>query len=206
MRHNPGSAITDPQVVADLIREHPWATLVSSADGSLIASHYPVLLDEGRDDLCVVTHVGRPDEKLHGIGAGAEMLIIFAGAHGYVSPSWYVKSERNAPTWNYSVAHCYGVPEVLSAEENLLVLNRLTDHFEREVDEPFALDPEESAQIARGTVGLRIPISRFVCKVKMSENKSDQTRRQVIEALRTPGPYASDALADDMQRSLDAGR
>ena len=31
-----------------------------------MASHHPVLLDEGGDGLAVFTHVGRPDEKLHG--------------------------------------------------------------------------------------------------------------------------------------------
>ena len=61
-----------------LIRDHPWATIVSHHDGGLVASHYPVLLDEERDDLAVVTHVGRPDEQVHGFGA-AEMLLIVAG-------------------------------------------------------------------------------------------------------------------------------
>jgi transcriptional regulator len=202
MRHNPGSAITDPLVVRELIAAHPWATLVSQHGGEMVASHYPVLLDETRDDLAVVTHLGRPDEQLHGLGTGAEMLIIIAGNHGYISPSWYLEAERNAPTWNFSVAHCYGVPEILEADENLRVLNRLTNHFEARVDEPFALDQEAAAVLARGTIGLRIPITRFTCKVKMSQNKTDETRRRIVDALRGPGPYASDALARDMERSL----
>ena len=46
MRGNPKHATTDPEVVRRLIREHPWAALVSSNTGELIASHYPILLDE----------------------------------------------------------------------------------------------------------------------------------------------------------------
>ena len=69
MRHSPHHAVTDPEVVRRLIAENPWATLVSNRDGELVASHYPVLLDD-RDDggLAVVTHVGRPDDQVHGFG------------------------------------------------------------------------------------------------------------------------------------------
>ena len=64
------------------------------------------------------------------------------------------------------------------------------------------LDPEKGAQLARGTVGLRIPITRFVCKIKLSHDKSAENQRRVIAALREPGPYRHPDLADDMVRSL----
>ena len=200
MRHNPHHAIEDEQVVRTLIAENPWATIVSHGDGELVASHYPVLLDEG-EELAVVTHVGRPDEKVHNFGS-REILLIVAGPHGYISPSWYTEQATPVPTWNFSVAHCYGIPEVLDAEENLRVLTRLVDHFERHVDEPLQLDQEFGAKLSTGTVGLRLPISRFVCKVKMSQDKDPQSQQQILAALRGDGPYASQALADDMQRAL----
>jgi transcriptional regulator len=205
MRHNPHHAVTDPGVVRRLINENPWATLVSNNGGDLVASHYPVLLDD-RDDgqLAIVTHVGRPDEKVHGFGP-EEMLLIVAGPHGYISPSWYSELGVRAPTWNFSVAHCYGVPEVLEAEENLQVLTRLVAHFEQHVDSPVYLDPAVGAKLGPGTVGIRLPISRFTCKVKMSQDKDPQSQRQVLEALRLPGPYEHPALADEMERELGGG-
>jgi transcriptional regulator len=204
VRHNPHHAVDDERVVRRLIAENPWATLVSSHGGELVASHYPVLLDEEHEGLAVVSHVGRPDERLHGLGE-SEVLLIVAGPHGYVSPSWYTPEATPAPTWNFSVAHCYGTPQILEAEENLRVLTRLVDHFERHVEAPVPLDPEVGARIAPGTVGLRLPIDRFVCKVKMSQDKDEQSRRQVLEALRGDGPYASPALAADMERALAEG-
>ena len=200
MRHNPKHAVTDPAVVRRLIAENPWGTLVSLADG-LVASHYPILLDTDSSELAIVTHVGRPDEQVHQFGEH-EMLLIVAGPHGYISPSWYAPGATPAPTWNFSVAHCYGVPQVLEADENLRVLTRLVAHFEQHVDEPVWLDQEIGARIARGTVGIRLPITRFVCKVKMSQDKDDVSQRQVLAALRGNGPYASPALADDMERAL----
>jgi transcriptional regulator len=205
MRHNPVHATTDPDAVRDLVRANPWATIVSSGAAGLVASHYPVLLEEDSEELALLTHVGRPDEELHGFG-DTEVLVIFQGLHGYVSPSWYGPDGTRAPTWNFSVAHCHGVPEVLGAEENLATLTRLVETFERAVEKPLYLDQEWGAQIAKGTVGLRIPVTRFVCKRKLSQDKDDVSRRQVIAKLREPGPYEHPALAGEMEREWEAER
>jgi transcriptional regulator len=201
MRHNRLHAETDVEVVRTLIAENPWMTIVSETDSGLVASHYPALVDNESEDLAIVTHVGRPDETLHDFGE-REVLVIFQGPHGYISPSWYTDVPAPVPTWNFSVAHCYGTPQVLGPEENLRVLTRLVAHFEERVSSPVYLDEEIGARISKGTVGLRIAISRFICKVKMSHDKDPQSREQVLAELRGDGPYASAALADDMERAL----
>src|SRR3954452_2206654 len=165
MRHSPHHAETDPEIVRRMIRENPWATLVSQADG-LVASHYPILLDEEAEELAIYTHVGKPDDEIPRFGAGGEILLIIAGPHGYVSPSWYAPGATRAPTWNFSVAHCYGVPEVLELERNKATPPRLVAHCERHVEEPAYLERDVADRLAPGTVGLRIPIPRFVCKIK----------------------------------------
>ena len=201
MRHNPLHATEDPDVVRRLIRENPWGILVSHADGQLVASHYPILLDEEADDLAVLTHVGRPDEVNHEFGE-KEILLIIQGRHGYISPSWYAPGAIRAPTWNFSAVHCYGVPRLLDEEENLAVLTRLVAHFERHVEHPMLLDTEWGGPLSKGTLGIRLPISRFVCKVKLSQDKDPVTQRQVIAHLREPGPYHHPELADEMERVL----
>jgi transcriptional regulator len=201
VRHNPDYAERDPGVVRRLIAENPWATIVSNGAGGLVASHMPVLLDDSTEDLTVISHVGRPDEQVHALGDG-ELLVIASGSYGYVSPSWYPEEGPKVPTWNFSVAHCYGVPQLLSEEENLRELARLVHHFEQHVACPVELDPEFGARLAKGTVGFRLPISRFVCKVKMSQDKDEASQQSVLAQLRGNGPYAQPALADDMQRAL----
>jgi transcriptional regulator len=190
----------DVEVLRRLIRENPWGVLVSDGGGELVASHYPLLLDE-HSQLALLTHVGRPDEQIHGFGE-REMLVIVQGAHGYVSPSWYAPGASRVPTWNFSVAHCYGVPQILEESENLEVLAGLVEHFERHVRDPLLLEPDYAARVAPGTVGIRIPISRFVCKLKLSQDKDPATRANVIAALRDPGRYQNTELAEDMSRAL----
>lgn len=204
MRHTPHFLLTDSDEIRRLVRENPWATIVSATSSGPVASHYPVLLDEGDDDrgeaLVLVTHVGRPDERLHELG-DHELLVVVQGPHGYISPGWY-GPEGLVPTWNHVTAHLYGEPEVLSDEENLAVLARLVDAFERRMPAPRVLeaDLDTARRIARGTVGVRIRVTRVDARAKLSQNKPDDVRERVIAELRGDGPYAQPALAGEMER------
>lgn len=207
MRKNPYYELADEAEVKRLIRENPWATLVSNPSSGLVASHYPILLEEERGELSVVTHVGRPDEKVHELGQH-ELLVIVQGPHGYISSSWY-GAHIEVPTWNFIVAHLSGVPEILDPEENFDVLTRLVDHFEQRVDEPRPLDasPEVAADArrdSRGTVGIRLVPTRIVAKRKMSQNKSPEVVATVLGELEGDGAYASASLAREMRRVHDA--
>src|SRR5215218_1892139 len=150
-------------------------------------------------------HPAHPPGPARRRGAGidrGEVLVIVQGHHGYISPSWYSREERLVPTWNFTVAHMHGTPQILDEEENLEVLTRLVGHFEHRLDEPAYLDREKAIPIAKGTVGLRIPVDRFEMKRKLSQNKDEESRRSAIAALRAEGPYRHPALAEEMEREL----
>lgn len=209
MRPNPHHAVTDAAFVRDLVAREGFATIVSSTSAGPVASHYPVMLEDRADELVVLTHLGRPDERIHELdraaSEGREVLVIVMGHHGYVSPSWYSPGSSRAPTWNFTVAHLWGVPQVLTPEENLETLVSLVAHFEQHVDEPMWLDRDWAAPVARGTVGLRIPVTRHDVKAKLSQDKDPESVQNVIGHLRAPGPYSHPALADDMERARDEG-
>lgn len=202
MRRTPPYLLEEEDEVRRLVREHPWATFVSTGPDGLVASHYPVLLDEDAPRLTLLSHFGRPDEVAHDLGRG-EVLVVVAGPHGYVSPSWYPPGAV-VPTWNHVTAHLYGTPEVLTDEENFAVLRRLVDVLERPVTEPRALadDEEHARRVAQGTVGLRMVVDRFDARRKLSQDKPEAVRRSVVAHLRGDGPYAVPALAAEMEREL----
>ena len=64
MRYTPHYLLTDEDEVKRLIRENPWATIVSNTAKGLVASHYPVVLEEDQPGISIVSHVGRPDERI----------------------------------------------------------------------------------------------------------------------------------------------
>jgi transcriptional regulator len=206
MRENPSFALTDETEIARLVREHPWATMVSDTADGLVVSHYPFLIDETADPsdgIVLLTHVGRPDERLHELGQH-EIVVIVQGPHGYVSSGWYGDTP-SVPTWNHISAHLYGTPEILSPAENLEVLERLVEHFERELPEPRLMrgtlaDSAYADRISAGTVGFRLRVTRVVAKAKLSQNKPDDVVRTVLGELEGDGPYAHPQLAAEMRR------
>jgi transcriptional regulator len=207
MRQNPSFAMTDVAELRRLIELNPWTTLVSSTPDGLVASHYAVLLDEDADDLTIVGHVGKPDDLIHGLGE-RELLVVVQGPHGYVSPGWY-GDVASVPTWNFISAHLSGVPEILSRDENLRVLDRLVAHFESRMPEPRMMwerpnDQTYVERLERGTVGFRLTPTRVVAKRKLSQNKSAEVVETVIAELSGEGPYANPELAAEMRRARDA--
>ncbi|HEY5276842.1 MAG TPA: FMN-binding negative transcriptional regulator, partial [Coriobacteriia bacterium] len=194
--------LDDVDEIKRMIRENPWATLVSQTSAGLVASHYPILVDHDHEELSIVTHLGRPDDRIHDL-PNHELLVIVQGPHGYISSSWY-GDHVEVPTWNFLAAHLAGVPEILSPEENSAVLHRLVDHFESRVAHPRLLDgtpadAENARADMRGTVGLRLTPTRVVAKRKMSQNQSPALIDAVIDELEGDGPYASRALAREMR-------
>ncbi len=228
MRHNPDYAVDDAELIGmvkGLIRENPWCTFVShvppvqgesAAQGEgavpgMVASHYPVMLEEdvfperggAEGEVVLVSHVGRPDEQKHQLGHHA-MLAVIQGPHGYISPGWY-GYRPNVPTWNFAAAHLSGTPEILPDAENLAVLDRLVEHFEQVLPEPHLLhataeNSEYAQRIVRGTAGFRMRVTHIEAKEKMNQDKPASSVRTIIGQLRGEGPYANSALADRVER------
>lgn len=197
MRHTPRYLMTDPLDVKRVIRGNAWATFVTNTSKGLVASHYPVILDESREDeIVIVSHFGRPDDELHELGQH-EVLVIIQGPHDYVSSSFYEQDDF-VPTWNHVTAHLYGVPEVLSDEENFEMLSKLTDHFEQHFEGGRSLseNDEKARQTAKGTVGLRMRVTRFDARAKLSQNKADVVKDRIEAHYSEKNPR----LADEMRR------
>lgn len=183
-------------VLHDLIRTHPLATLVTQPGGTLTADHVPLLLD---------TRADRPD-RLRGHLAAAnplcrdttsdlQALVIFQGPQSYVTPSWYVSKQDHGkvvPTWNYAVVHVEGTLS-FHRDPNWLhgQVTDLTAHQEAPRDAPWAVDdaPEGFVQRQlRAIVGIEIAIERITGKWKVSQNRSPVDRQGVAAGLdATPG-------------------
>ncbi|MDQ1122009.1 FMN-binding negative transcriptional regulator [Microbacterium trichothecenolyticum] len=203
MRQNPSFAMTDVGEIRRLIERHPWVTLVSQTEEGLVASHYAVMLDDDRDDLTIVGHVGKPDDAILGLG-DRELLVVVQGPHGYITPRWYGDVPA-VPTWNFVSAHLSGIPELLSPAENLRVLERLVARFEGDGADARGLyalpnDAEFVERLERGTVGFRLTPTRVTAKRKLSQNKSAEVVETVIAGVSADNPE----LAAEMRRAADA--
>lgn len=193
--------VHDLEVVKRLIRENQWATFVSMTSSGLTTSHEPILLEEDAEGISIISHFGRPDDETHELGAH-EMLVIVRGPHGYISPSWY-GGEGFIPTWDHVIAHFYGTPKILSPEENAAVPSRLVDHFEQHVPQPCSLKQDEvvARRVATGTAGLRLRVTRFDARLKLSQDKPADVQERVLYELEQGDthPYQNPALGREIR-------
>lgn len=189
-----------PEVLRQLIDRHPLGLLITQGGGGLCADPVPFLFDpDSGPHGTLRAHVARANpvwrEARH-----ADTLVVFQGPQGYVSPGWYDVSPA-VPTWDFAVAHLHGIPEILSDDENLQVLDQLVAWFEGPLPEPFLMhrtleNTAYAERIVHGTVGFRLRVDRFEAKDKMSQDKPAEVIAKIVEALRRPGPYENPTLAD----------
>ena len=176
---------TRADVLDALVRAYPFATVVANSTNGLVANHLPFELVDG----VLHGHVARGNELVQ--MDGAEVLLVFQGADGYISPNWYpTKHEtgREVPTWNYAVLHVHGRLRVIDDAAWLRVLlERLTDHHEADQPQPWKMSdaPEDHIETSlRAIVGLEVTIDRVEGKFKLSQNHPARNREGVIAGLR----------------------
>ncbi len=182
-------------VMHELIRAHPFATLVTTAAGALAADHLPfVLHEEDGEDVILRGHLGAANPLCHSAPETGDALVIFQGPQTYVTPSWYAsKSEhgRVVPTWNYVSVHARGgLRLVRNADWLQQHLHALTTQLEGNRPVPWSVAdaPEDFVtRQFRGLVGIEIEITDLQGVWKVSQNKSPADRGGVIAGLRTEG-------------------
>ena len=107
--------------------------------------------------------------------------------------------------------HLSGIPEILTPDENLRVLERLVARFESALPQPRLMwqppnDEEFVRRLERGTVGFRLKPTKVAAKRKLSQNKPDATVDEVIVQLEAGSPYADPRLAGEMRRAHETLR
>jgi transcriptional regulator len=120
-----------------------------------------------------------------------EALAIFHGPHAYVSPRYYATAPH-VPTWNYATVHAYGTPHVIDEPSEVLrLLRESTAKYESGAASPWSpeLAPDQVARLMSGIVAFELRLTRLEGQFKLSQNRSEEDRRGVIQALQdSPSP------------------
>jgi transcriptional regulator len=177
-----------------LMRGRPFATVVSSGSLGLYATHLPTVLKAEGQYGVIECHLARANPHWKDLNSGIDVLMIFHGPDGYITPNWYAskpETHKVVPTWNYATVHAYGRPAIMEdAAWKRRHVSELTDQAERTEaktqSRPWALSdaPEDYVQVMlRGIVGFRFEIGRLEAKWKMSQNREPRDRAGVAAGL-----------------------
>lgn len=199
----PHFAVTDPEVLHQLIRAYPLGALITHGEGGLDANHLPFEFDAGEREHGVLrAHVARSNPLWQEVKDGDEVLVIFKAVDGYISPSWYPGKQehhKQVPTWNYSVVHAHGRIQI---RDDARFVRRLLANLTRthEAAEPtpwkMADAPRDYLEaMVQAVVGIEIEITGLVGKFKLGQNKEAADRLGAANALQDRG---QSALAEAM--------
>ena len=203
--------VTDRDKLHALMRDRPFATLVSAGPSGLLGTHLPTVLKPDDGALgSIECHVARANTHWRDFADGLDALMIFHGAEAYIRPSWYPSKGKHGkvvPTWNYATVHAYGSAQTIDDRVWLARhVSELTDQQERSEQAPWATSdapPDFIETMLKGIVGIRFEITRLEGKWKMSQNRDAADRTGTVTGLRARGEGGDSEVADLVEESTN---
>ena len=193
----------DQESLLQLMRDYPFATLLTQTQEGPYINHLPILAERrGPDQMVLIGHMARANPQWKQFESG-EVRVVFQGPHTYITPQWY-PDPLNVPTWNYAVVHAAGTVKVIDDLDGIeSILRKTVAEFERHEPTPWKYDlPDEfRSGLVRAIVGFEIQVSRLEGKFKLSQNRTEAERQGVLEGLKTRKDEMS-LKTLDLMRSL----
>lgn len=193
--------VNDRAVAAQLMREHPFATLISSDDEGLpFLTHLPLVLDEGDAGAFVLLgHCARPNPQWRHLQARPRALVSFLGPHAYLSPTVYPDLAR-VPTWNYLAVQCTVEARLVedAAAKDALLKRLIGEHEPAYAAQWRGLGQDFQSKMLAGIVGFELRVTALQCKIKLNQHRKES--HAAMHAGYAAGSPDERALADWMQR------
>ena len=196
----------DKAKILKFIRQNDFAVLVTHDGEKPVASHLLMEVLEEGDTLYVNGHMSRANPHWKTFEKNPEVLIIFHGAHTYISPTWY--NHINVPTWNYQSVHVYGKPRLITNyDEAYSILKRLIDRYETEGHYKMETLPQDFVEKEiRGIMAFQIEVTRVEANYKLSQNRRDADHDNIITRLEERTDDLSHAVAEAMRQQRPSSK
>ena len=193
------------QVLLDFIKQHPFATVIGSANNIPAATQIPLLIEERGAKLVFKGHFMRNTDHHKACEENANVLCLFTGAHSYVSASHYT-NPQTASTWNYMSIQARGKMQFKDHKELLTILEETTRLFENNDQSPASypkLPKEYIEKLATAIIGFEIEVSELDSTFKLSQNRDEPSFQRIIDHLNT-GAWNARVIADEMKKRKDS--
>jgi transcriptional regulator len=190
----------DPGQAAAVIRENPFASLISNDDEGLpYVTHLPLHLQEEGDQLVLLGHVAKPNAHWRYLKARPRAVVTFLGPHAYLSPKVYPDLAR-VPTWNYLAVHCTVDATLIEepAAKDALLKKLIGDHEPPYAQQWRDLGEEFGQKMMMGIVGFELRVQTLQCKLKINQHRPES--HAALKAAYAQGNDNERALAGWLEK------
>jgi transcriptional regulator len=174
-----------PEEVLAFMRAHPFALVCGvDANEKPVATQVPFLFEQRGDKLFLQGHFMKKQDHTNAFIHNPHALIVFTGAHSYVSASWY-ENKKVASTWNYQSVQVSGLMHFRDEFFLQALLTRLTETFESP-DSPSMvqhMDPAYVQRMMQAIVAFEIEVENVRHVFKLSQNRDEQSYANIISNL-----------------------
>ena len=185
------------------MKEFNFALLLSTQNDVPLGTHLPFIIEETDGRIILTTHLAKANNQLESL-ENKKVLVVFREPHAYISPSLY-ESELNVPTWNYIAVHAYGSLQLINDLEGLDVLMKKTiQSFDPTYLGQYKKLPDQYLNgLMHGVVGLEINVEELQFKEKLSQNKSNSDRMNIIKSFEDSEDDQQKTIAKYMKQLLN---
>ncbi|HEY4934929.1 MAG TPA: FMN-binding negative transcriptional regulator [Puia sp.] len=174
-----------PDEVIAYMRAHPFA-LICGVNENIkpVATQVPLLFEQRDDKLFLQGHFMKKQDHTNAFFQNPNVLVVFSGAHTYVSASWY-ENKQIASTWNYQAVHAAGTIRFQDAGFLHQLLTRLTETFEKPGSPSLVqhMDPAYVEQMMQAIVAFEVEVLSIRNVFKLSQNRDKQSHANIISQL-----------------------
>ena len=166
----------DPAIALELMRAHPFASLISNDDEGLpYVTHLPLVAEQQEGgQLVLLGHCAKPNPHWRHLQARPQAVATFLGPHAYLSPRMYPDLMR-VPTWNYIAIHAYGEAKLVEdpVGKDALLKRLIGIHEPAYAQQWRDLGEEYQQKMLMGIVGFEITVTKLEAKFKMNQHRKE---------------------------------
>jgi transcriptional regulator len=190
----------DKQEAVDFMQKYSFATIVTVENGIPSATHLPFIIDKRGDQVVLISHFAKANHQSADV-FGCTTLVIFTEPHAYISPAYYEK-EQNVPTWNYLAVHAYGKATLIDDKAQVAqVLEKTISFYEADYLKQWNSLPDDyKSKMMNGIVAFEIVVDDLQGKSKLSQNRTEQERNNIISAFVKSADKNEQKIADYMAK------
>jgi transcriptional regulator len=193
---------TDQKQIIEFIQRFSFGTIITIKDNLPIATHLPFLVSQNGKEIILKSHFAKANEQWKDIEEN-NILVIFSEPHAYISPKNY-ENELNVPTWDYISVHAYGQGKLITQTEQISeLLEKTIETYEIGYKQQWnRLSQDYKTKMAKGIVGFEIIVTDLQAKEKLSQNKSENERKNIVNSLSGSIDTNEKVIADYIKKNL----
>ena len=193
----------DDEKVIAFMKENAFALITGSGEKYPVATQIPLAIKVKEGKIFLEGHLMKKTDHHLAFEKNNNVLVLFTGPHCFVSASWYTNPSVGS-TWNYLTVHAKGKISFTDEAGTIKAVKAVSDKYEGTTSEGAFdnLPPEYIDHMVKAIVGFSIEVESLDNVFKLSQNRDEESKKNIIQQLKIRADYNSVMIAEEMERRL----